>query len=60
MRLYRDAAVVVRQHKFGDADWMVLLLARADGWVSAVAHAVWSTCSKFGPAETAAGAGLPG
>ena len=37
MRLYRDRAVVLRQHKLGEADRIVTLLTRDHGLVRAVA-----------------------
>ncbi len=48
MRLYRDRAVVVRQHKLGEADRIVTLLTRDHGLVRAVAKGVRRTRSKFG------------
>ncbi|MDG3011853.1 DNA repair protein RecO [Rhodococcus sp. D2-41] len=48
MRLYRDQAVVVRQHKLGEADRIVTLLTRENGLVRAVAKGVRRTRSKFG------------
>ncbi|MFF5035764.1 DNA repair protein RecO [Nocardia salmonicida] len=48
MRLYRDEAVVVRQHKLGEADRIVTLLTRQHGLVRAVAKGVRRTKSKFG------------
>ena len=48
MRLYRDRAVVVRQHKLGEADRIVTLLTREHGLVRAVAKGVRRTRSKFG------------
>lgn len=48
MRLYRDVAVVVRQHKLGEADRIVTLLTRQHGLVRAVAKGVRRTTSRFG------------
>lgn len=48
MRLYRDNAVVLRQHKLGEADRIVTLLTRQHGLVRAVAKGVRRTKSKFG------------
>ncbi len=48
MRLYRDYAVVLRQHKLGEADRIVTLLTRQHGLVRAVAKGVRRTRSKFG------------
>src|ERR1044072_585329 len=48
MRLYRDRAVVLRQHKLGEADRIVTLLPRAHGLARAVAKGVRRTRSKFG------------
>lgn len=48
MRLYRDRAVVLRQHKLGEADRIVTLLTRDHGMVRAVAKGVRRTRSKFG------------
>ncbi|NGP09208.1 DNA repair protein RecO [Rhodococcus sp. 14C212] len=48
MRLYRDHAVVLRQHKLGEADRIVTLLTRRHGLVRAVAKGVRRTRSKFG------------
>ncbi|WP_336083329.1 DNA repair protein RecO [Nocardia sp. SSK8] len=48
MRLYRDEAVVLRQHKLGEADRIVTLLTRQHGLVRAVAKGVRRTKSKFG------------
>ncbi|MGW0160475.1 DNA repair protein RecO [Mycobacterium sp. NPDC003323] len=48
MRLYRDRAVVLRQHKLGEADRIVTLLTREHGVVRAVAKGVRRTRSKFG------------
>jgi DNA repair protein RecO (recombination protein O) len=48
MRLYRDRAVVLRQHKLGEADRIVTLLTSEHGLVRAVAKGVRRTRSKFG------------
>src|SRR4029078_9056652 len=48
MRLYRERAVVLRQHKLGEADRIVTLLTRDHGLVRAVAKGVRRTRSKFG------------
>jgi DNA repair protein RecO (recombination protein O) len=48
MRPYRDNAVVLRQHKLGEADRIVTLLTRRTGLVRAVAKGVRRTKSKFG------------
>jgi len=48
MRLYRDRAVVLRQHKLGEADRIVTLLTGNHGLVRAVAKGVRRTRSKFG------------
>ena len=48
MRLYRDTAVVLRQHKLGEADRIVTLLTQQHGLVRAVAKGVRRTRSKFG------------
>ena len=48
VRLYRDNAVVLRQHKLGEADRIVTLLTRRHGLVRAVAKGVRRTRSKFG------------
>ncbi len=48
VRLYRDNAVVLRQHKLGEADRIVTLLTRNHGLVRAVAKGVRRTRSKFG------------
>ncbi|QNG18425.1 DNA repair protein RecO [Rhodococcus triatomae] len=48
MRLYRDNAVVLRQHKLGEADRIITLLTRQHGLVRAVAKGVRRTRSKFG------------
>ncbi|RMI32933.1 DNA repair protein RecO [Nocardia stercoris] len=48
MLLYRDQAIVLRQHKLGEADRIVTLLTRQHGLVRAVAKGVRRTRSKFG------------
>ncbi|MGB5951378.1 MAG: DNA repair protein RecO [Ornithinimicrobium sp.] len=48
MPLYRDAAIVLRTHKLGEADRIVTLLTRGRGKVRAVAKGVRRTRSKFG------------
>ena len=48
MRSYRDHAVVLREHKLGEADRIVTLLTRDHGLVRAVAKGVRRTTSKFG------------
>lgn len=48
MKLYRDHAVVLRQHKLGEADRIVTLLTRNRGLVRAVAKGVRRTGSRFG------------
>ncbi|MDF0530012.1 DNA repair protein RecO [Tsukamurella sp. 8F] len=48
MRSYRDSAVVLRQHKLGEADYILTLLTRENGLVRAVAKGVRRTRSKFG------------
>lgn len=48
VRLYRDHAVVLRQHKLGEADRIVTLLTRQYGLVRAVAKGVRRTRSRFG------------
>ncbi|MEO8815464.1 MAG: DNA repair protein RecO [Mycobacterium sp.] len=48
MRLYRDRAVVLRQHKLGEADRIITLLTHDNGLVRAVAKGVRRTRSKFG------------
>ncbi|MBD0023862.1 DNA repair protein RecO [Gordonia pseudamarae] len=48
MRVYRDEAVVLRQHKLGEADRIITLLTRDHGLVRAVAKGVRRTRSKFG------------
>ncbi len=46
--LYRDRAVVVRTHKLGEADRIVVLLTAEHGKVRAVAKGVRKTKSRFG------------
>lgn len=48
MRLYRDAGVVLRVQKLGEADRIVTLLTRRHGRVRAVAKGVRRTSSRFG------------
>jgi DNA repair protein RecO (recombination protein O) len=48
MALYRDEAVVIRTHKWGEADRIVVLYSRGRGKVRAVAKGVRRTRSKFG------------
>ena len=48
MPLYRDAAIVLRTHKLGEADRIVTLLSRNRGKIRAVAKGVRRTKSKFG------------
>lgn len=48
MRSYRDRAVVLRQHKLGEADRIVTLLTQHHGIKRAVAKGVRRTTSKFG------------
>ena len=48
MSLYRDAAVVLRTHKLGEADRIVTLLGRERGLVRAAAKGVRKTSSRFG------------
>lgn len=48
MRAYRDRAVVIRQHKLGEADLIITLLTRRNGLVRAVAKGLRRTKSKFG------------
>lgn len=45
---YRDAAVVLRTHKLGEADRIVTMLSRGHGKLRAVAKGVRRTSSKFG------------
>jgi DNA repair protein RecO (recombination protein O) len=46
--LYRDTAVVLRTHKLGEADRIVVLMTRGHGKVRGVAKGVRRTTSKFG------------
>jgi DNA repair protein RecO (recombination protein O) len=46
--LYRDAGVVLRTHKLGEADRIITLLTRERGLVRAVARGVRKTTSRFG------------
>ncbi|GAA1145102.1 DNA repair protein RecO [Ornithinicoccus hortensis] len=48
MPLYRDAAIVLRTHKLGEADRIVTMLGRNRGKVRAVAKGVRRTRSRFG------------
>ena len=48
MPIYRDAAIVLRTHKLGEADRIITLLARDRGLVRAVAKGVRRTKSRFG------------
>ncbi|WP_293785452.1 DNA repair protein RecO [uncultured Aeromicrobium sp.] len=48
MSLYRDAAVVLRTHKLGEADRIITLLTRERGVVRAAARGVRKTSSRFG------------
>lgn len=48
MSLYRDAGVVLRTHKLGEADRIVTFLTRDHGKVRAVAKGVRKTRSRFG------------
>ncbi|GAB77556.1 DNA repair protein RecO [Austwickia chelonae] len=48
MPLYRDAAIVLRTHKLGEADRIVTLLARERGQIRVVAKGVRKTKSRFG------------
>ena len=48
MALYRDAAIVLRTQKLGEADRIVTLLTRQHGKVRAVAKGVRRTRSRFG------------
>ncbi len=48
MSLYRDAGVVLRTHKLGEADRIITLLTRRRGLVRAVARGVRKTTSRFG------------
>jgi DNA repair protein RecO (recombination protein O) len=46
--LYRDHGIVLRTHKLGEADRIVVLLTRSNGKVRAVAKGVRKTKSRFG------------
>ncbi|OLT14995.1 DNA repair protein RecO [Serinicoccus sp. CNJ-927] len=48
MPTYRDAAIVLRTYKLGEADRIVILLGRTRGRIRAVAKGVRRTSSKFG------------
>lgn len=48
MALYRDAAIVLRTHKLGEADRIITMLTRNHGKKRAVAMGVRKTKSKFG------------
>ncbi len=48
MPTYRDEAVVLRTHKLGEADRIIVLLSRSHGKIRAVARGVRRTSSKFG------------
>ncbi|HEY3144409.1 MAG TPA: DNA repair protein RecO [Acidimicrobiales bacterium] len=48
MSLYRDRGVVLRTHKLGEADRIVVVLTRDHGKVRAVAKGVRKTKSRFG------------
>jgi len=48
MALYREEAVVLRSHKLGEADRIIVLYTRGRGKVRAVAKGVRRTRSKFG------------
>ena len=48
MPLYHDRGVVLRTHKLGEADRIVILLTRGHGKVRAVAKGVRKTKSRFG------------
>lgn len=48
MSLYREHAVVLRTHKLGEADRIVVLLTESRGKVRAVAKGVRKTKSRFG------------
>lgn len=48
MPLYRDEGIVVRTHRLGEADRIVVLLTRGRGKVRAVAKGVRKTSSRFG------------
>ena len=48
MALYRDEGVVLRTHKLGEADRVVVLMTKGRGKVRAVAKGVRKTKSRFG------------
>ncbi|WP_420436884.1 DNA repair protein RecO [Candidatus Poriferisocius sp.] len=48
MSLYRDQGIVLRTHKLGEADRIVVLCTRGHGKVRAVAKGVRKTRSRFG------------
>ena len=48
MSLYRDAGVVLRTQKLGEADRIITLLTRHNGRVRAVGKGVRRTTSRFG------------
>lgn len=48
MPTYRDEAVILRTHKLGEADRIVIMLSRRNGKIRAVAKGVRRTSSKFG------------
>lgn len=47
-RTYRDEGVILRTHKLGEADRIIILLTKRHGQVRAVAKGVRRTSSKFG------------
>lgn len=55
MSLYRDEGVVLRTHKLGEADRIIVLLTAGRGKVRAVAKGVRKTKSRFGGRLEAAG-----
>ncbi len=48
MSLYRERAVVLRTHKFGEADRIIVMLGEQTGKIRAVAKGVRKTASKIG------------
>src|SRR5262245_38462932 len=48
MSLYREQGIVLRTHKLGEADRIVVLLTQGTGKVRAVAKGVRRTTSRFG------------
>ena len=48
MSLYRDEGVVLRTHKLGEADRIIVLMTAGRGKVRAVAKGVRKTKSRFG------------